>query len=287
MHRLVIVLARLLRAASLVILSIALTTALVRNAPGYLSESGEMDAGHAATAREQLRALAEQDSSTGRMLIRAIVGIAHGELGVSRQFAVPVGQLIGPRIKFSAVLLFKGILLGWLGAISTACMLAWRRRLFGNLVAIGLSAALIAVPMGAIATLCLVLNYGGPVLILALTVGVRDFKVLYRLLLQVLDSPPIEHARALGLRSYAIFSVHVRAMLRQALPQLTVTSVVVALGAMVPLEVIFDLPGVGQLAWTAAMNRDVPVLQAVTACVAACVAFSSLVPSGKVQTCAP
>ena len=48
-------------------------------------------------------------------------------------------------------------------------------------------------------------------------------------------------------------------------------SAVVALSALVPVEVVFDVPGLGQLAWSAAMNRDLPVLVAMTALMAVCV----------------
>ena len=34
----------------------------------------------------------------------------------------------------------------------------------------------------------------------------------------------------------------------------------IAFGAAIPVEVICDLPGVGQLAWKAALARDLPVL---------------------------
>jgi peptide/nickel transport system permease protein len=45
---------------------------------------------------------------------------------------------------------------------------------------------------------------------------------------------------------------------------LTTLSIVTALGALVPIEVIFTVPGVGQLAWSAVMNRDLPVLVAIS-----------------------
>jgi ABC-type dipeptide/oligopeptide/nickel transport system permease component len=48
-------------------------------------------------------------------------------------------------------------------------------------------------------------------------------------------------------------------------------SFVLALSMAVPAEVIFDVPGLGQLAWTAATNRDAPVLLTVTLCMAAAV----------------
>jgi ABC-type dipeptide/oligopeptide/nickel transport system permease component len=43
---------------------------------------------------------------------------------------------------------------------------------------------------------------------------------------------------------------------------------------MVPVEVIFSTPGIGQLAWNAAMNRDLPVLLAVTVMMAIAVTAS-------------
>ena len=33
-----------------------------------------------------------------------------------------------------------------------------------------------------------------------------------------------------------------------------------ALGAAIPIEVICDSPGIGQLAWQAALGRDLPLL---------------------------
>lgn len=37
-----------------------------------------------------------------------------------------------------------------------------------------------------------------------------------------------------------------------------------ALGAAIPLEALSDSPGVGQLAWQAALNRDLPLLTSIT-----------------------
>jgi ABC-type dipeptide/oligopeptide/nickel transport system permease component len=37
-----------------------------------------------------------------------------------------------------------------------------------------------------------------------------------------------------------------------------------AFGAAIPVETLCDLPGVGQLAWKAAMARDLPLLVSLT-----------------------
>jgi peptide/nickel transport system permease protein len=41
-------------------------------------------------------------------------------------------------------------------------------------------------------------------------------------------------------------------------------SVTLAFGASIPIEALSDSPGIGQLAWRAALGRDLPVLVTVT-----------------------
>jgi peptide/nickel transport system permease protein len=59
-------------------------------------------------------------------------------------------------------------------------------------------------------------------------------------------------------------------------------SLVTALSALVPVEVLFNVPGLGQLAWNAALNRDLPVLLAVTLTMAIAVTCSGMSPIRKV-----
>jgi len=44
----------------------------------------------------------------------------------------------------------------------------------------------------------------------------------------------------------------------------------------VPVEVIFNVPGAGQLAWNAAINRDLPVLLAATMMMAVAVTLAGM-----------
>jgi peptide/nickel transport system permease protein len=60
-------------------------------------------------------------------------------------------------------------------------------------------------------------------------------------------------------------------------------SIVTALSALVPVEVIFNLPGVGQLAWNAALNRDLPVLLAVMILMALAVTLSGKGPASTAE----
>ncbi len=45
-------------------------------------------------------------------------------------------------------------------------------------------------------------------------------------------------------------------------------SVSLGFGASIPIEVICDTPGIGQLAWRAALDRDLPLLVTITVLVA-------------------
>jgi ABC-type dipeptide/oligopeptide/nickel transport system permease component len=57
-----------------------------------------------------------------------------------------------------------------------------------------------------------------------------------------------------GLGSAAIFWRHV----------LPVVSFAIAFGAAIPIEALCDSPGLGQLAWQAALSRDLPLIVNVT-----------------------
>jgi peptide/nickel transport system permease protein len=123
---------------------------------------------------------------------------------------------------------------------------------------------LLAVPTSAIATICLLAGSGGPVLVMTLLLAARDFKFLDRLLRQAWRSPHLLQAKAQGLTTLHLVRAHILPNVASQLLALATLSIVTALSALVPVEVIFSVPGLGQLAWNAAMNRDLPVLLAVT-----------------------
>jgi ABC-type dipeptide/oligopeptide/nickel transport system permease component len=80
-------------------------------------------------------------------------------------------------------------------------------------------------------------------------------------MLEVLDSEYVKLARSKGLREETVVWKHA---LRNALiPVVTFTGLMYGalLGASVATEVVFNIPGVGRLAYQAAQSRDFPVLQ--------------------------
>lgn len=260
------------------------------SAPGYFSDQREMDAIHAQAARADLDELRSRETSLPALLRAQLGDWSHGQLGQSRHFGIPVAQLLRERGWFSARLLVSAVAVGWLAALLLSIPLSATRSSGLDLLFAGLTALCLAVPVGALATVSLVSGTGGPVSVLALAVAVRDFKLLHRLLQSAWRAPHILHAQAQGFSLGRILFTHILPKLRRELLGLSVTSFTLALSALVPVEVIFDCPGVGQLAWIAAMNRDLPVLVAVTALVAACIgvigSFVEPQPSLESTSCA-
>jgi peptide/nickel transport system permease protein len=88
------------------------------------------------------------------------------------------------------------------------------------------------------------------------------------LLVRSYDQPHVLAARARGLGSSAIFFRHVLPLAAPPLLALLGVSFAISFGAAIPIEALCDSPGLGQLAWQAALSRDLPLIVNVTLVVA-------------------
>jgi peptide/nickel transport system permease protein len=255
----------------LLLVAAAGTTALVRYAPGFLSNERELDAKYAQGARFELQG---QDRSFASIFLEEFAGWTRGDLGTSRQYQIPVTELVSPRMKVSARLLTCGILCGWLISFCAALPVSGMRR-GGYLWRLPFT-VLLATPTAAMATACILSDSGGPILVLTLLIAARDFKFLARVLSEAWNSPNVLQGRAQGLGPVALVRLHILPSVVDRLSALATLSIVTAMAALIPIEVIFNVPGIGQLAWNAVMNRDMPVLVAVTAIMATGVALASM-----------
>jgi peptide/nickel transport system permease protein len=260
------------RTLAIILLVLLGSTALVRYAPGYLSDTREMDSRYAAQARSDLSAEAARSHSIPQMVVAEIGGWIRGDFGTSRQYEVPVSELIGPRIAVSAGLLLRGIGVAWILALCAALIASAGRN--PSFLWQTPATLLLAIPTAALATFCLLADSGGPVLVMALLLAARDFKFLDQALRKAWREPHILQARAQGIGTRRLLVAHLAPSLAPQLGALTSLSIVTALSALVPVEVIFNVPGLGQLAWNAALNRDLPVLLAVMILMALAVTFS-------------
>ena len=277
--RVVAIMKRPARMLAILILVMTGTTMLVRFAPGYLSDEREMDPRYAQAARVELALEASRSHSLLQMLSTEASGWLHGDFGHSRQFDVPVQELIGPRLAVTGGLLLRSLLVGWVIAICVSMVSSAGRdpSMLWQLPA----ALLLAIPTAAMATLCLLANKGGPVQVMALLIAARDFKFLHRMFRKAWLEPHMLQARAQGIATSRLLVAHVLPSLAGQLAALASLSVVTALSALVPVEVIFNVPGLGQLAWNAALNRDLPVLLAITLIMAIAVTCSGMAPGRR------
>ncbi len=271
------------RTVLLLLLVYAGTLLLTRFAPGYFADVREMNAQYASVVRGELTTRRALDGSVTRMAASLVRSWAHGSFGQSRQYDVPVSELIRPRLLVTASLVSRATLSSFLFALALALPLSASPGPYADAFLSLSTAILLSIPIGALATLCLLCDTGGPALALAVLAGARDFSFLYRLLRLAWRAPHLVYARAQGLGSSRIAAAHLLPALVPHLLALGTMSFVLTLSAAVPAEVIFDVPGLGQLAWTAAMNRDAPVLLAVTLLMAAAVGLAGML-SESVRT---
>ena len=263
------------RVFALALFASVLTILLMRLAPGYFSDERELDPQFSAMQRQALDRQSREDSNVIHLLGSKLLAGLHGDLGRSRHYDVPVRDLLRERAGVTAGLVARSVVCGWAIALLAAIVGSTRRSRAGDVLIAAPAALLLAAPVSALATLCLFTDHGGPLLVLAAVIAARDFKMLYRLMRRAWRAPHIVYAHASGLGTARILRTHLLPMLARELLTLMMSSFVVALSLAVPVEVIFDVPGVGQLAWSAALNRDLTVLLAITLLMAAGVGIAA------------
>lgn len=255
------------------------TVLVVRLAPGYFADPNALDPRLAAQVQAQTATERAQAGNPFLAGLREDAALLTGRLGESRYYQVPVRELISARWPVTLRLLAGGLGYGWLAAALAALLglFAPSRWAAHGERALGVTAMLlIAIPSGALAALSLASGYGTAALVIAAFTAPRVYRFLRVLLEAHLKTGHILQARAAGLTTGSILRSHVLPGAMGELAAILGTSLVLALGALVPVEVVFDLPGIAQLAWTSALNRDLPVIAATTLAIAIGVAVAAM-----------
>lgn len=267
---------RVTRIVSLLLLTTFGTVVLMRAAPGYFADEREMDTQYSTEAPNAIAFQQQHDVSAVRTWARLMTGVMRGDFGVSKQYQIPVAELIGPRLRTSAKLVLTALVSGWLCALACALPYTDLGAAGVHRWMHGMSTVLLAVPVSVMAIFCLQSTWGGPGSVLFALVMVRDFRFFSRVLRKQSTAPHLLYARAYGASASRVVFCHVLRPLRRELVAILTMSFVTVLNACIPVEVIFGVPGMGQLAWGAAMNRDLPVLLAVTLLMALSIGLSAL-----------
>lgn len=267
---------------------VAVTFTLMHAVPGG---PFEVLAGDAATPG----LIAAQEAAYGldrplpEQFARTLGNLLRGDLGISfAQRGQPVTELLAPRVRTSAILGMLAFVLVIAAGIPAGVFTATRRGSSWDLVGLGMSTALAALPSFVLAFLLLLVfaiglgwtdvrpgeGFGTSASSLrhavlpAFALAAPSMALLARItraaLIEVLDADYVRTARAKGLDERAVVWRH---GLRNALvPVLTLAGPVFAnliVGSII-IESIFGLPGVGSLFVTAIAQRDYGVIMGIT-----------------------
>jgi peptide/nickel transport system permease protein len=232
---------------------------LVRLAPGFGVNEEELDARLSDQSIQALRKTHEGDGNLFVFYFRYLNRLLHGDLGNSRTLQRPVSQLVAERLPETLKSVALGLALGWtagfLLAVAIVMSRAWYLDLLGSL----LVGVLLCLP-AAVLALLFVLAQAPARLLLGLVVFPKIFRYSRNLLARSSALPHVLTARAKGLGNLRVLVWHILPTATPPLLALMGVTVSVAFTAAIPMEALCDMPGIGQLAWKAALGRDIALL---------------------------
>jgi peptide/nickel transport system permease protein len=253
----------MLAVAATVLLGGLLCATLVRYAPGFEADEQQLDSRLSAESQRAARESHAADKNILRFYVTYAKHALHGDLGTSLSLGQPVRTLFRERFPVTLRLVAAGLGLGWILALSLSLTAAvWRITAY-SVMTVTLSGAFLCVPAAVLALLSVLLDTPG-YLAIALIVFPKVFSYARNLLEKAYASPHIVTARAKGIGELRILFWHVLPVAAPSLLALAGVSVSMALGAAIPVEALCGLPGLGALAWQAALGRDLPLLINIT-----------------------
>ena len=254
-----------------VLLGGLLGATLVRLGPGFGVDERELDSRLSAESQQAIRADRARDNNIVWFYVRYLAGLPRGDFGFSRSLNRPVSELLKERLPLTLVSLGYGVFGGVAIGLAMALLTVWWRAPGAEIVPAILSGLFLAAPAAVIALVFLWIGPGIPNAsrwAIALVVFPQVYRYAKNQLAAMSQSPHVLAARAKGLSSWRVLWAHILTPSAPQLAALAGISVSLAFGASIPIEVISDTPGIGQLAWRAAMDRDLPLLVTITVFVA-------------------
>lgn len=250
---------------------------LVRLAPGFGVDEREIDSRFTAETIASLQAQAPQPD-----LFEYARRFLRGDFGTSQTFGnISVAQLIRERWALTATSVGVALAISWtLSIVWVGLAALWRPLDWpGSLFSFGL----LALPSGLVAVA--IFLAGAPV---ALGIAAAVFPVAFRytrqLVFDAMAQPCIFAAAARGVSRVSVLVRHAWALAAPQVISLIGASAAIAVGAAIPMEAICDSPGLGQLAWRAALARDLPTLMPLIVLIAAVIQLANM--TAEVRTTA-
>lgn len=254
---------RLMLITGVVLLSGIICATLVRFAPGFGVDERELDSRLSNESVLAIRAGQSEQQNVGRFYENYLARLMHGDLGTSHLFSQPIAVLLQQRAPITANNILCSLVLAWgLGFMLALAAVLLQSKVVDSFASVG-TGALISIPTGIVALFAALSKIPA-----SIAVALTLLPVLYRYSRNILQrawtAPWMIAARAKGLGERQLLFRHALPVAAPQLIALGAASINMAFGAALPVEVVADSPGIGQLAWQAALGRDLPLLVTLT-----------------------
>ncbi len=253
------VVASMARLLAVMLMASLIGAVLIRAAPGFSADEQELNTGLSSQSIQAIRQAHLAESNIPHFYVHYLSSLVRGDLGKSQSLNQPVRQLLRERLPVTARSLGLALLFAWLLGLALAVASQTLTSRSFHLLSESLSGIFISTPAAALALIFVLLRLP-PFAAAALLLFPKIYRYSANLLGQGYEQPHVLMARAKGAGRWRILVWHVAPA---SLPQwfaLLGVSMSIAIGVLLPIEVICDVPGIGQLAWQAAQSRDLPVL---------------------------
>jgi peptide/nickel transport system permease protein len=236
---------------------------LVRLAPGFGFDAAALDPNLREESRAAIRQQHEEERNIASFYVSYVASLARGDWGTSISLNQPVRDLVRDRLPVTLKTMGYAIVIAWVLAILLAGLIeiTGSRSLF--LLSSVSNAGLLSAPAAVLALLCLLWRWPATIAISAIV-----FAYLFSYTTTVFRDhyarPHVLSAQARGAGKLRVLFMHVFSSAAPELLTLLGLSVATAFAATLPIEVISDVPGIGQLAWQGALARDVRLVITLT-----------------------
>lgn len=241
---------------------------LVRYAPGFESDERLLAPELGESARQAILAERAEGRDIGTFYLSHLRRMASGDLGQSQTLQVPVTDLLAARLPVTAHLAGFGLLAGWVVGLAAAAVGGLLRLRVPAAIASAAAALSTSIPVAL--TAFAVLYWNLPVwLCVAGAIFPRVYRYTGNAIEEQWSGMAVMAAIARGVPRMRAAAWHVVVPVIPRTLALAGVTVSGAIGASIPVEVLADVPGLGQLVWKAASGRDLPVLVSLTMLVTA------------------
>jgi peptide/nickel transport system permease protein len=265
---------RLLVVVMFLLVSGLISATLVRSAPGFGVDERELDSRLSNESIIVIRDAHQDERNVFRFYAKYLGGCLHGDFGASKLFQKPISQLIEDRWGTTAENIGGGLAMAWAVVLASAFIAVTLQQELLDAALSAIGGALLSIPAAVAALLVAIARNPA-----SCAIAIAVLPLLYRYTRNILqdswNQPWVTAASAKGLGRVRILCSHVLPVAAPQLIALGGVSLTLAFSSSVPIEVLSDSPGLGQLAWQAATGRDLTLVVTITGLVASVVLLAN------------